>query len=302
MPLLARVIAVWFLLAGTHGVAGEAGKVRWPNALEVLQGQIAELKVAGDSLIKVEGRMGKEVLYFAANGNGTFTALLGIDVEARPAQVKLSLKAVDDTGAQQHAEIPLTIRAKAYHKESFNVPPSFDQMTAETLAEIRREQAAFAKAFASTAPERLWEMPFVRPVPQEASASSFGARRIINGVPRPPHTGTDLSSPTGTEVVASNHGRIVLVGNYFFAGGSVVIDHGGGLYSMYFHLSEFKVEEGAMVRRGDVVALSGGTGRVTGPHLHWGVRLNNTRVDPLDLLRKFSTPPDKAAAVSKPES
>ncbi|MGZ8489909.1 MAG: M23 family metallopeptidase, partial [Candidatus Binatia bacterium] len=99
----------------------------------------------------------------------------------------------------------------------------------------------------------------------------------------------DLSAPASTEVVATNHGRVVLVGNFFFAGGSVVIDHGGSVFSMYFHLSEIKVEEGATVRRGDVVALSGGTGRVTGPHLHWGVRLNNTRVDPLDLLRKFSS-------------
>ncbi|MEO6163310.1 MAG: M23 family metallopeptidase, partial [Candidatus Binatia bacterium] len=109
---------------------------------------------------------------------------------------------------------------------------------------------------------------------------------------RAPHTGTDLSAPVSTEVVATNHGRVVLVGNFFFAGGSVVIDHGGSLYSMYFHLSEFKVEEGAMVRKGDVVALSGGTGRVTGPHLHWSVRLNNTRVDPLVLLQKYSSQPD----------
>ena len=120
-------------------------------------------------------------------------------------------------------------------------------------------------------------------------------------MPRAPHTGTDLSAPASTEVVATNHGRVVLVGNFFFAGGSVVIDHGGSLYSMYFHLAEFKVEEGAMVRRGDVLALSGGTGRVTGAHLHWGVRLNNARVDPLDLLRKFSGQTDsietsKAAA------
>lgn len=287
MPLLARVVAFWFLLTGTAGVAGQAGKVSWPSALEVLQGQIAELKVAGENLVKVEGRIGKEHLYFAADGSGAFMALVGIDVEAKPTQVKLSLKAIDDAGIQHQAEVPLTIKSKAYHKESFNVPPSFDQMTPETLAEIRREQAAFAKAFATPAPERFWEIPFVRPVPQEASASSFGARRVINGVPRPPHTGTDLSAPTGTEVLASNHGRVVLVGNFFFAGGSVVIDHGGGLYSMYFHLSEFKVEEGAMVRRGDALALSGGTGRVTGPHLHWGIRLNNTRVDPLDLLRRF---------------
>jgi murein DD-endopeptidase MepM/ murein hydrolase activator NlpD len=90
---------------------------------------------------------------------------------------------------------------------------------------------------------------------------------------------------------------VVLVGNFFFAGGSVVVDHGGGLYTMYFHLSEFKVDKGALVRRGDILALSGATGRVTGPHLHWGVRLNNARVDPLDLLRKLGADSTQATGV-----
>jgi murein DD-endopeptidase MepM/ murein hydrolase activator NlpD len=159
------------------------------------------------------------------------------------------------------------------------------------VEEIRREQAEFARAFAAPAAERFWDLPFIRPVPQQASASSFGSRRIVNGIPRSPHTGTDLSAPVGTEVVAVNHGRVALIGNFFFAGGTVVLDHGGGLFTMYFHLSEIKVEQGAMVHRGDVIALSGSTGRVTGAHLHWGVRLNNARVDPLDLLQKFSAAP-----------
>jgi hypothetical protein len=224
-----------------------------------------EVKVGGEDLVAVDGLLGKERIYFHSNSIGELSALVGIDVEAKPATVKLVLKATTAGGEQRRREIPLKINAKAFHKESFNVPPSFDQMSPENLAEIRREQAAFAGAFANTAAERFWSLPFLRPVPQEASASSFGSRRIINGVPRAPHSGTDLSAPAGTEVVATNHGKVALVGNYFFAGGSVIIDHGGGLYSMYFHLSEFKVEEGAMVRRGDVVALSGGTGRVTGP-------------------------------------
>jgi murein DD-endopeptidase MepM/ murein hydrolase activator NlpD len=89
-------------------------------------------------------------------------------------------------------------------------------------------------------------------------------------------------------VLATNHGRVVLTGDYFFAGKSVVLDHGGGLYTMYFHLSEFKVDAGAMVRRGDVLALSGMSGRVTGPHLHWAARLGNARVDPMELVQKIS--------------
>ena len=269
-------------------LSADAVKILWPKALEAFQGDLVEVKVGGEDLVAVDGLLGKERIYFHSNASGELSALVGIDVEAKPAIVKLVLKATTAGGEQRRKEIPLKIKAKAFHKESFNVPPSFDQMSPENLAEIRREQAAFARAFANTAAERFWRLPFLRPVPQEASASSFGSRRIINGVPRAPHSGTDLSAPAGTEVVATNYGKVVLVGDYFFAGGSVVIDHGGGLYSMYFHLSEFKVEEGDMVRRGDVVALSGGTGRVTGPHLHWGLRLNNTRVDPLTLLRKFS--------------
>jgi len=269
-------------------LSADAVKILWPKALEAFQGDLVEVKVGGEDLVAVDGLLGKERIYFHSNSIGELSALVGIDVEAKPATVKLVLKATTAGGEQRRREIPLKIHAKAFHKESFNVPPSFDQMSPENLAEIRREQAAFAGAFANTAAKRFWSLPFLRPVPQEASASSFGSRRIINGVPRAPHSGTDLSAPAGTEVAATNHGKVALVGNYFFAGGSIIIDHGGGLYSMYFHLSEFKVEEGAMVRRGDVVALSGGTGRVTGPHLHWGVRLNNTRVDPLTLLRKFS--------------
>jgi len=179
------------------------------------------------------------------------------------------------------------------------VPESFDQMSEETLAEIRREQTAFARAFEYSTPARLWEAPFVRPVPQQASASSFGLRRIINGTPRAPHSGTDLSAPAGTEVLAANDGRVALVGNFFFAGGSVVIDHGGGLFTMYFHLSDIKVEEGVMVQKGEVIALSGATGRVTGPHLHWGARLGGARVDPLELLTKISPAPESAGAAAK---
>jgi murein DD-endopeptidase MepM/ murein hydrolase activator NlpD len=161
-------------------------------------------------------------------------------------------------------------------------------MTPENLAEIRREQAEFARVYGAPAGERLWDAPFIRPVPHQESASSFGRRRIINGMPRAPHSGLDLSSPAGTEVVASNHGKVVLAGNFFFAGGSIVLDHGGGLYTMYFHLSEIKVGEGSMVRKGEVVALSGASGRVTGAHLHWGARLANARIDPLELIRKIS--------------
>jgi len=296
-------LIVWlFFFAVWHAHAAQSAKGHWPKALEAFQGDVVEVKVRGDDLAQVEGSLGKERIYFYPSENRTFSALVGIDVEAKPSLAKLSVKVQSATGAQRQTEIHLKIKAKSFHTESFNVAPSFDQMSEETRAEIRREQEAFARAFATTAPERFWDAPFLPPVPQDASASSFGSRRIINGVARAPHTGTDLSAPAGTEVIATNHGRVVLVGNFFFAGGSVVLDHGGGLLTMYFHLSEFKVAEGAMVKKGDVVALSGVTGRVTGPHLHWGARLLNARIDPLQLLKKILDNSDNAQEAKAPAS
>jgi murein DD-endopeptidase MepM/ murein hydrolase activator NlpD len=270
----------------THGA--DIGSMVWPKPLEVQQGEVLEVTVKGADLAVVEGQIGNEKIYFYRNGQNTFSAIIGADVDAKPAASKLLLKTISASGSERYREIAFKIKAKVFRKESFNVPPSFDHITPETLEEIRREQAAFARVFAAPSPDRMWDGPFVRPVPHDASASSFGFRRIINGIPRAPHTGTDLSSPVGTEVVASNHGRAVLVGNFYFAGGSVVLDHGGGLFTMYFHLSAFRVDEGAMVKKGEVVALTGATGRVTGPHLHWGARLLNARVDPLQLLKKIS--------------
>lgn len=300
MTRWAAVILCAGWLVGTACVdASDTAAVKWPKALELFQGGLSEIHVSGANLIDVNGRLGTTPIVFYPNGPGLFAAIIGADVEAKPGLSKVLLTAIDRTGAQRERVIPFRIKAKAFRKESFNVPPSFDQMSEETLEAIRREQGAFARAFAYSVPERLWETPFVRPVPQEASASSFGFRRIINGTPRAPHSGTDLSAPTGTEVVAANHGRVVLVGHFFFAGGSVVIDHGGGLFTMYFHLSEFKVEEGALVKSGELIALSGSSGRVTGPHLHWGARLVNARIDPLELLTRISVNSENAGG-SKP--
>jgi murein DD-endopeptidase MepM/ murein hydrolase activator NlpD len=283
------VLAIVILLGPIEIVhRAAAGQIAWPGPLEVLQGELVEAKVSGAEIASVEGRLGKAKIFFYRTDASTFSAILGADVDAKPLSSKLRLSARNYAGAQIGTEVPVKIIAKAFRQESFNVAPSFDQMTPENLKEIRREQAAFARVFAAPSNERLWDAPFLRPVPHEASASSFGRRRIINGTPRAPHSGTDLSAPAGTDVVATNHGKVVLAGNFFFAGGSIVLDHGGSLFTMYFHLSEIRVGEGELVRKGDVLGLSGATGRVTGAHLHWGARLANARVDPLELLRKVS--------------
>jgi murein DD-endopeptidase MepM/ murein hydrolase activator NlpD len=283
---------LWILASVALGAAHPNANAIKP--IEVLQGEIAELQIPSQGLSAVAGRLGKEFLPFYRNGAGTYAAFVGIDLEAKPGMVKVIVKGITDAGAHHETAIALKIKPKLFKKESFSVAAEFDSFSEEVLERIRREQDEFSRVFATSAPQRLWEGAFVPPVSAEIS-SPFGYRRVINGTPRAPHTGTDLRVPTGTEVRASNHGKVVLLGDFFFSGRSVILDHGGGLYTMYFHLSEFRVEEGTTVGKGDVIGLSGMTGRVTGPHLHWGARLNNARIDPFELVAKLSGRSDKPA-------
>ena len=277
------------LLASKASFAAERSRIDWPKPTEIFQGELTEISVGGADITAVEGAFGKEKIFFHWNGAEKFSAIIGADVDAKPGSSKLRLSAKSHAGTEFRSDVPVKIKIKSFRQESFNVPPDFDPVTPEGLEEIRREQAAFARVFATPTPDRLWDAPFIRPVPHEESASSFGRRRVINGTPRAPHSGLDLSSPAGTEVMAANRGKVVLAGNFFFAGGSVVLDHGGSLFTMYFHLSEIRVGEGTMVRKGDALGRSGATGRVTGAHLHWGARLANARIDPLELLKKISS-------------
>ena len=281
----AVVLLLCFSGSAVH--ATESFPLSWPARLKIPRGEIVELKIYGEGLSSVEARWAEQNLPFYALAPGLFAAIIGVDLEAKPGVSKITITATNDAGRRRRAETIVQTLSKAFRQESFTVASSFDQLSPEALELIRIERADFALAFSTPAAERFWEAPFIQPVPQESS-SSFGYRRIINGKPRAPHTGADLRAPVGTEVLAANHGRVVLTGDYFFAGKSVVLDHGGGLYTMYFHLSELKVDAGAMVRRGDVLALSGMSGRVTGPHLHWAARLGTARVDPMELIQKIS--------------
>jgi len=286
---LGRILAIAVTLLSWldgYSFGRPAAKASGTKPTEIFQGDIVELRIPGMGLTSVEGRMGKAVVPFFSNGSGDYTAFVGADLEARPGFVTVTVKGMTTTGIQRDSQISLLIKPKAFKKESFSVGAEFDQLSPEVLERIRRDQDEFARAFMTSSPDRLWRGPFVLPVSSEVS-SPFGYRRIINGTPRAPHTGVDLRAALGSEVVAANHGRVVLLGDFFFSGNSLVLDHGAGLYTMYFHLSAFKVEMGAAVRKGEVIGLSGMTGRVTGPHLHWGARINGARVDPFELVNKL---------------
>jgi murein DD-endopeptidase MepM/ murein hydrolase activator NlpD len=138
--------------------------------------------------------------------------------------------------------------------------------------------------YAQLTPQAYWSEPFAVPIPGVEGGRNFGHRRVFNGEPRAPHSGADLRAATGTEILAANAGRVALAKNLFYSGNAVFIDHGLGVYTTYLHLSEMLVAPGDQVARGQVIGLAGATGRVTGPHLHWGVRILDARVDPFSLL------------------
>ena len=164
------------------------------------------------------------------------------------------------------------------------VAPGFVQLSPENQERAARESREIGAVYATLTPTAYWDEPFIVPIPGARDGRNFGHRRIFNGEPRAPHSGADLSASTGTEIHASNAGRVVLAKDFFFNGNAVFIDHGLGLYTMYLHLSEILVDVGDLVERGQVVGLAGATGRVTGPHLHWGARILDARVDPFSLL------------------
>lgn len=163
-------------------------------------------------------------------------------------------------------------------------------LSAADLARVERESARIGALWTLDGAPRF-ELPLAAPLASMPPGGRFGARRIINGEPRSPHTGSDFAADRGTPVLAVAAGRVALAEEYFFSGNSVFLDHGDGLISMYFHLSEIDVEPGQEVERGQRLGLVGSTGRATGPHLHFGLRWHGARIDPALLMASPATVP-----------
>ena len=217
-------------------------------------------------------------------GERVWRALVGVDLDVRPGTYAITVAAGPANASYDLIVKPRTFRTRRLTvNEAFVTPPPSEQ------GRIKEESALLASVWRSPAAERLWTGEFVRPVPGVAN-SAFGTRSVYNGKPRTPHGGADFLSPGGTPVHAPNAGRIAVARALYFTGNTVVIDHGLGLFSMLAHLSTIDVQEGHVVAAGEVVGQVGATGRVTGPHLHWAVRANDARVDPLSLLALLGAP------------
>ena len=287
LPSVTCAIAPVLFVAMLHGDAGmsaRAAELTIDLSSRALQpGELVVVTlsfVADASDVRVRA-FGKAVPTFAA-GERKRRALVGIDVEQRPAQYELIVEARMASTTVRETR-PLIVRPKTFATRTLKVSPDFVNPPAAELERIAREARLLREAYARSAPERLWQTPFVRPV-EDPVSSQFGRRSVLNGEPRSPHTGTDFASPAGTPIKAPNAGRILLADDLYFSGTTVLIDHGLGLVTMFGHLSALDVRAGDHVTTSQVVGRVGATGRVTGAHLHWSVRVADARIDPLSAL------------------
>lgn len=248
-------------------------------------GEVAWVRWDGPALSSAAIRFDGTIIPLREKG-GTWEALFGVDVDTEPGTYPLHVFASTPTGHSYNLRIDLTVRGVERPVERLTLPPAMvNPQAPETLERIAQERTLLKTLW------QRWSGPlladdFIRPVRHTVS-SVFGKRRILNGVKKSRHSGTDFRSPAGTLVQSPARGEVVLATDLYYTGNTVIVDHGGGLYSLMAHLQERSVKVGEQVDRGAALGRVGSTGRSTGPHLHWTVQLNGMRVDPLAVLKAF---------------
>jgi murein DD-endopeptidase MepM/ murein hydrolase activator NlpD len=249
----------------------------------VVAGSPELIRVEEPATARLDGEWLGQKLAFFRSASGWY-ALAGVDVEATPGPSTLAIHAHLANGEERDLSRTVTILPAHYRTAELSVAPRFIEPNPAELKQIEYEIALKKKIFAASAPQRLWSGDFRAPV-RAAPTDSFGTQRTFNGKLASVHKGMDFRAHMGTPVHASNSGVVLLAERLYFEGNCVVIDHGLGLYTIAMHLSKIDVRDGEHVAKGQLLGLSGATGRVTGPHLHWAVRWGNAYLDPAKLLR-----------------
>lgn len=251
------------------------------------QGQIIVVRVpADDAVTSVQGNfLERTINFFTDSESGVpkeFVGLVGLDLQDEPGTHELAVEI--RRGEQvRRLSYSILVAKEKFHVEHLKLPKEKVDLDEKSLARWKSEQQQVKEALATDSRMKLWQSNFVEPVSGKRTGI-FGSVRIMNGQARNPHNGEDIGAPLGTDVVATNDGIVRLTVDHIFSGRGIYLDHGLGFYSMYFHLSEVLVKDGDLVRAGQLVGKVGATGRATGPHLHWGVKLNGARVNPYALL------------------
>jgi hypothetical protein len=241
--------------------------------------------VLQDAASAVTGKwQGHPVGFFPSSDHRRWFALAGVDVEVHPGSYALTIDATLKDGTHRTLQEEVKVEEAPYEKVPLTVPDKFVEPNAAALKKIAADKVLKDKAFANSALKPQWSGYFRPPLRLAPESDSFGNQRIFNGKLASVHRGLDYHAKMRTPVAAINSGRVVLARPLYYEGGCVVIDHGLGLMSIYMHLSGIQVAVGRKVRRGQIIALSGASGRATGPHLHLGVRWEGSYLDPAKLF------------------
>jgi len=299
IPKLLAACAIAAALSGNDGALAAkepndlAASVRL-SAEKVANGQVAVLEIdlrgLNPAVSDLKARFAQNAIVLfqhPVKPEGIYCGLVGIPLSAAPEKAVVELQWVDSDGPQR-AKVPLQIIAGQYKSEALRVEPGKVTLSKKNMQRVTREKKEIQRIYENSDATRLWYGRFEKPLVADMT-SAFGTRRLFNGQQRSFHRGTDFRADVGTPVNASNSGIVRLARNLFYSGNIVIVDHGMGIFTNYAHLSKIQVTEGQHIARGDPIGQTGSTGRVSGPHLHWGVKVNGVYVDPFQFLTVIST-------------
>ena len=286
----ACIIVVGISLFG-HGYNLEKWSAQWEPVKLVNGSPVLFRVIAPRRVTALTGNfLGQDLSFRASQSCHCWYAFAGVGLATKPGRYTLRIEGTEPDGKKAGMSYTVAVASAHYPSSRITLPPVFVEPPKEVEPLIAAAEAAKKQAFATTDPNPLWSGRFEPPAQAETSGV-FGTSRIVNGKQQSQHKGLDFRVTTGTPVHATNAGTVILARPLYYEGNCVMLDHGQGLITIYMHLSEFKVKEGEKVTAGQLIGLSGGTGRSTAPHLHFAVRWRGEYLDPRTLLEL--RPPEK---------
>ena len=250
----------------------------------VVQGELIATKALPQATAEWNGK--PSLLWSEEGTPKSLHALLGIDLETPPGKYEWKVSWPDAAGKPLTCSAVITIHSGKFPTEHLKVEKQFVEPNAEQQKRAEADQQKMRAIYDTVTPHVLWKGKFRLPLAGVKTGGNFGRRRVLNGLPRSPHAGVDFPAATGTPVFASQSGKVVVAEDLYYSGNTIVIDHGFGIYTMYAHLSELQVQPGQSVDATTQIGKVGATGRVTGPHLHWGLTIQHARVNAMGIVER----------------
>lgn len=254
----------------------------------ITQGSILLIEVPSTTLPSnniVNGNINNTPIKFFKDGSSHYS-FIGIDLESKKELnfITITNNTNPNMTNKKKSITPLTITKGSYGVQKIKVPKKMVNPQGKNLDRAIKEAAMLKEIYSKSINTRTWNEPFIMPLKGRLS-SKFGLKRFYNGIKKSPHNGLDIAAPRGTSVKASNNGLVVFAGDLYYSGNTVIIDHGLNLFTAYYHLSKMNVSVNDFISQGEILGFVGTTGRSTGPHLHWTVKLKGARVSPNDLIK-----------------